>query len=185
MAATPKGPAELWTESSSPGDVDWGVEEPKALRQGRQEAELTLSADSVRAYLKQIGKVALLNAEQEVGRAKRIEVGLYAAERLRRVEDATDNGVSIASLVLPPVRGGRLGRPGDHTHCLRCSTPRPGLAAVTARLAYQRRDRRRPEGCTLVRPLIGVGTGGATLAAIRSAPPHRSGSAPSTTAAAG
>jgi RNA polymerase primary sigma factor len=37
----------------------------------------------VRAYLKQIGKVALLNAEQEVELAKRIEAGLYAAERLR------------------------------------------------------------------------------------------------------
>jgi RNA polymerase primary sigma factor len=44
----------------------------------------------VRAYLKQIGKVALLNAEQEVELAKRIEAGLYAAERLRRAEDVTD-----------------------------------------------------------------------------------------------
>jgi RNA polymerase primary sigma factor len=44
----------------------------------------------VRAYLKQIGKVALLNAEEEVGLATRIEAGLYAAERVRRAEDATD-----------------------------------------------------------------------------------------------
>ena len=44
----------------------------------------------MRAYLKQIGKVALLNAEQEVELAKRIEAGLYAAERLRRAEDGTD-----------------------------------------------------------------------------------------------
>jgi RNA polymerase primary sigma factor len=44
----------------------------------------------VRAYLKQIGKVALLNAEQEVELAKRIEAGLYAAERLRRAGDVTD-----------------------------------------------------------------------------------------------
>jgi len=33
---------------------------------------MTASADSVRAYLKQIGKVALLNAEEEVDLAKRI-----------------------------------------------------------------------------------------------------------------
>ncbi|HEX5493132.1 MAG TPA: RNA polymerase sigma factor [Mycobacteriales bacterium] len=62
-------------------------EESEALRQARKDAELTASADSVRAYLKQIGKVALLNAEEEVELAKRIEAGLYAAERLRKVED--------------------------------------------------------------------------------------------------
>jgi RNA polymerase primary sigma factor len=44
----------------------------------------------VRAYLKQVAKVALLNAEQEVALAKRIEAGLYAAERVCRAEDATD-----------------------------------------------------------------------------------------------
>jgi RNA polymerase primary sigma factor len=63
-------------------------EESEALRQARKDAELTASADSVRAYLKQIGKVALLNAEEEVDLAKRIEAGLYAAERLRKAEDA-------------------------------------------------------------------------------------------------
>jgi RNA polymerase primary sigma factor len=63
-------------------------EESEALRQARKDAELTASADSVRAYLKQIGKVALLNAEEEVDLAKRIEAGLYAAERFRLAEDA-------------------------------------------------------------------------------------------------
>ncbi|MEP6695624.1 MAG: RNA polymerase sigma factor [Pseudonocardiales bacterium] len=62
-------------------------EESEALRQARKDAELTASADSVRAYLKQIGKVALLNAEQEVDLAKRIEAGLYASERLKQSED--------------------------------------------------------------------------------------------------
>jgi len=61
-----------------------------ALRQGRKRAELTLSADSVRTYLKRIGEVALLNAEEVVGLAKRIEAGLYAAERVRRVENSTE-----------------------------------------------------------------------------------------------
>ena len=70
------------------GDFVWDEEESEALRQARKDAELTASADSVRAYLKQIGKVALLNAEEEVELAKRIEAGLYAAERMRRSLDA-------------------------------------------------------------------------------------------------
>ena len=64
------------------GDFVWDEEESEALRQARKDAELTASADSVRAYLKQIGKVALLNAEEEVELAKRIEAGLYATQKL-------------------------------------------------------------------------------------------------------
>ncbi len=41
------------------------------------------TADPVKDYLKQIGKVALLNAEQEVELAKRIEAGLYAEHKLK------------------------------------------------------------------------------------------------------
>jgi RNA polymerase primary sigma factor len=44
------------------------------------------STDLVRAYLKEIGRVALLNAEQEVELAKRIEAGLFAAEKLRQAD---------------------------------------------------------------------------------------------------
>src|SRR5660398_96613 len=40
------------------------------------------TADPFKDYLKQIGKVALLNAEQEVDLAKRIEAGLFAEEKL-------------------------------------------------------------------------------------------------------
>ncbi|ADB32487.1 RNA polymerase, sigma 70 subunit, RpoD subfamily [Kribbella flavida DSM 17836] len=40
------------------------------------------TADPVKDYLKQIGKVPLLNAEQEVELAKRIEAGLFAEEQL-------------------------------------------------------------------------------------------------------
>jgi RNA polymerase primary sigma factor len=40
------------------------------------------TADPVKDYLKQIGKVRLLNAEQEVELAKRIEAGLFAEEKL-------------------------------------------------------------------------------------------------------
>ncbi|WP_432562162.1 RNA polymerase sigma factor [Kineococcus sp. SYSU DK003] len=45
------------------------------------------TADPVKDYLKQIGKVALLNAEQEVELAKRIEAGLFAEEKLHSGED--------------------------------------------------------------------------------------------------
>jgi RNA polymerase primary sigma factor len=44
------------------------------------------STDLVRAYLKEIGRVALLNAEQEVELAKRIEAGLFASEKLRQAD---------------------------------------------------------------------------------------------------
>ena len=69
------------------GDFVWDEEESEALRQARKDAELTASADSVRAYLKQIGKVALLNAEEEVELAKRIEAGLYATQLMGEVAD--------------------------------------------------------------------------------------------------
>ncbi|MCP2256848.1 RNA polymerase, sigma 70 subunit, RpoD [Streptoalloteichus tenebrarius] len=83
-------PAAAEEEEKAEGDFVWDEEESEALRQARKDAELTASADSVRAYLKQIGKVALLNAEEEVELAKRIEAGLYAAERLRRAEEESE-----------------------------------------------------------------------------------------------
>jgi len=44
-------------------------------------------ADPVKDYLKQIGKVSLLNAEQEVDLARRIEAGLYAEYKLKNQAD--------------------------------------------------------------------------------------------------
>jgi RNA polymerase primary sigma factor len=49
----------------------------------RDDAELAMPVDAVRAYLQHIGKAALLTADEEVDLAIRIEVGLFAAERLR------------------------------------------------------------------------------------------------------
>ena len=61
----------------------------------RREEELALKAptnDPVRMYLKEIGKVPLLTAEEEVDLAKRIEAGLFASEKLattRKIADKT------------------------------------------------------------------------------------------------
>jgi RNA polymerase primary sigma factor len=46
------------------------------------------TADPVKDYLKQIGRVALLNAEQEVELAMRIEAGLFAEEKLSQLTNA-------------------------------------------------------------------------------------------------
>ena len=80
------------------GSSVWDEDESATLRQARKDAELTASADSVRAYLKQIGKVALLNAEQEVSLAKRIEAGLYATHRMEEMEEAFAAGDKDAKL---------------------------------------------------------------------------------------
>ena len=50
------------------------------------------TADPVKDYLKQIGKVSLLNAEQEVELAKRIEAGLFAEEKLAKHGGSMQDG---------------------------------------------------------------------------------------------
>ncbi|AIG64029.1 RNA polymerase sigma 70 [Corynebacterium atypicum] len=85
-------------EEHDDGSSVWDEDESAALRQARKDAELTASADSVRAYLKQIGKVALLNAEQEVSLAKRIEAGLYANHRMEQMAKAFADGDREAKL---------------------------------------------------------------------------------------
>jgi RNA polymerase primary sigma factor len=75
-------------KAAADGSFVWDEDESAALRQARKDAELTASADSVRAYLKQIGKVALLNAEQEVSLAKRIEAGLYASYKMEQLKES-------------------------------------------------------------------------------------------------
>lgn len=67
-------------EEESTEDAD------EARRRERRAIDLALSKaptnDPVRMYLKEIGKVALLTAQQEVDLAKRIEAGLLAEARL-------------------------------------------------------------------------------------------------------
>jgi len=63
--------------------------EPVIEDDGEPQAQLVsagATADPVKDYLKQIGKVPLLNAEQEVELAKRIEAGLFSEEKLNSGE---------------------------------------------------------------------------------------------------
>jgi RNA polymerase primary sigma factor len=53
------------------------------------------TADPVKDYLKQIGKVPLLNAGQEVELARRIEAGLFAEEKLAGGSGVLRPGQSI------------------------------------------------------------------------------------------
>jgi RNA polymerase primary sigma factor len=74
-AAAPAAAAEESDEEFVYGDDDEDL--PAA-----QVAVAGATSDPVKDYLKQIGKVPLLNAEQEVELAKRIEAGLFAEEKL-------------------------------------------------------------------------------------------------------
>ncbi|MET0434939.1 MAG: RNA polymerase sigma factor [Cellulomonas sp.] len=82
-AAAKKAPAA--EESTDTGFVVSDRDEDDAPAQ--QVVTAGATADPVKDYLKQIGKVALLNAEQEVELAKRIEAGLFAEERLAAIGD--------------------------------------------------------------------------------------------------
>ncbi|MFC7218599.1 RNA polymerase sigma factor [Streptomyces polyrhachis] len=74
-------PAAAGEESEGPeGFVLSDEDEDDAPAQ--QVAAAGATADPVKDYLKQIGKVPLLNAEQEVELAKRIEAGLFAEDKL-------------------------------------------------------------------------------------------------------
>jgi len=55
-----------------------------------ERGEIGGSFDPVRMYLKEIGKVPLLTAEQEVTLAQRIEAGLHATERLELEANLTE-----------------------------------------------------------------------------------------------
>jgi RNA polymerase primary sigma factor len=97
----PASPGEGTEAAAAAGPVAPGEGQPVPARTGEEDADETFvygdddddlpaaqvasagaTADPVKDYLKQIGKVPLLNAEQEVELAKRIEAGLFAEEKL-------------------------------------------------------------------------------------------------------
>jgi RNA polymerase primary sigma factor len=87
-----------------PADVDVAVvaeasaekAPAKAKRKPKRRTDASsvapLTSDPVRMYLKEIGKVSLLTARQEVDLAKKIEAGLAAAAT---VDEAEENGVVL------------------------------------------------------------------------------------------
>ncbi|MEV1045848.1 RNA polymerase sigma factor [Streptomyces sp. NPDC049916] len=79
-----KGAEEEETEGENKGFVLSDDDEDDAPAQ--QVAVAGATADPVKDYLKQIGKVPLLNAEQEVELAKRIEAGLFAEDKLANAD---------------------------------------------------------------------------------------------------
>jgi RNA polymerase primary sigma factor len=97
-----EGDSELDTEELTDEPeiaIEPGAAEPEDENQGfvlsdddeddapaQQVAVAGATADPVKDYLKQIGKVPLLNAEQEVELAKRIEAGLFAEDKLNSGE---------------------------------------------------------------------------------------------------
>ncbi|MGW6822253.1 RNA polymerase sigma factor [Streptomyces sp. NPDC055005] len=85
--STEEGPGAVKAESESE-EEDGGeskgfvISDDEDDAPAQQVAVAGATADPVKDYLKQIGKVPLLNAEQEVELAKRIEAGLFAEDKL-------------------------------------------------------------------------------------------------------
>ncbi len=92
------GEEELLEDVALPGDAKEGEAEEETDQgfvlsdddeddaPAQQVAVAGATADPVKDYLKQIGKVPLLNAEQEVELAKRIEAGLFAEDKLSQAD---------------------------------------------------------------------------------------------------
>ena len=129
-AASEQGPG-----TSQDGVAAAASRPPKAAGEGSQDEPLVFgdddedlsaaqvaaagaTADPVKDYLKQIGRVTLLNAEQEVELAKRIEAGLFAEEKL---------GQGIAGMAPDQRIGCGQGRPQRHRAdgAVRCSRGLP------------------------------------------------------------
>jgi len=90
------GPA----QAKAPGE---GGEDEEIFASGDDDDDLPAArlaitgatADAVKDYLKQIGKVPLLNADQEVDLAKRIEAGLFAEEKLAEAGESLRRNVRL------------------------------------------------------------------------------------------
>src|SRR6059058_5858485 len=69
--------------------TDDEAEDETTARAEDDAAKASPTSDPVRMYLKEIGRVPLLTAEEEVDLAKRVEAGLFASEKL-----TTQNGLT-------------------------------------------------------------------------------------------
>jgi len=85
LAEAERDEAEINAEAQQTESEDQGFSLSDSDDNDEPEQQITVAgatADPVKDYLKQIGKVALLSAEQEVELAKRVEAGLFAEEQL-------------------------------------------------------------------------------------------------------
>jgi RNA polymerase primary sigma factor len=104
-AEAPKGTAGATAATTETATAAAGSEESddEAFVYGDDDGDLPAAqvavagatSDPVKDYLKQIGKVPLLNAEQEVELAKRIEAGLFAEEKLGESRESLRPDVRI------------------------------------------------------------------------------------------
>ncbi len=79
--AAEQAPSQADMDDAAPGAADLAEADDEPSRVLAHDGWVA-AADPVRAYLKEIGRVPLLTADQEVDLAKRIEAGLFAAEKL-------------------------------------------------------------------------------------------------------
>ena len=86
----------------APRPVAAPVADTDAMR-GRDERASGPSSDPVRMYLKEIGKVPLLNGAEEVRLAKRIEAGLAAVHRIVQLEDRYGDTSMVPDAELLPL----------------------------------------------------------------------------------
>jgi RNA polymerase primary sigma factor len=90
-------------------------EDPEELRNGARAdgARRAVTGDLVRIYLREIGRVPLLTAQDEVDLAKAIEAGLFAEEKLHGACPSPDgriakcNGAKLAELAMLAADGMR------------------------------------------------------------------------------
>src|SRR3954454_4397913 len=85
----------LMTEKTAPGTSSTAPVDDAFLVPVDELDEEAAALDPVRLYLNAIGKVPLLNAEQEVDLAQRIEAGLYAEQKLAAARTKGGDGASL------------------------------------------------------------------------------------------
>jgi RNA polymerase primary sigma factor len=91
---------EVVADEPSPEELKAEEVEVEEIVPSLDDAGPSASADLVRVYLREIGRVSLLTAADEVDLAKRVEAGVFAAERLEQLEpvDSTDTDTAGAAL---------------------------------------------------------------------------------------
>jgi len=93
--------------SDEPTPEELTAEEVEAEPPSLDDVGPAASADLVRVYLREIGRVALLTAAEEVDLAKRVEAGVFGAERL---DHAVDLALEMRRDLLSVVGDGQVAK---------------------------------------------------------------------------